>query len=166
MSTRGAYVFKDDDNKEYCLYKHFDNYPEGAATFLVNAMGCSWDLPRFEADEFGASFIAANKSHAGDIRLTHKPEDHGDIEYVYEVSQAKNGQLIVRAYEVNFWGVDKQKAEIFYGRMKEFVGIHGTPETKKQWDAIVPSPHPLAENKIDTAEYLEYLRLKEKFEVV
>lgn len=166
MSTRAVYVFKDDDQKEYCVYKHHDGYPEGAVAFIVNAMENSWDLPRFEADEFAASFVAANKTNKGGVRLVNNPTDYADIEYLYEVFQAKNGQLILRVYSVNFWGENKLKEELFYGRLKDGVAMYGTPETKKQWDAIVPSPHPLAENKIDTAEYLEYLRLKEKFEVV
>lgn len=170
MSTRAVYVFKDDEQKEYCVYKHYDGYAEGAAKFLVNALDAAWDLPRFEADEFAAAFIAANKNGPGDMRLTHRPEDHVDIEYVYEVFQAKNGQLIVRAFEVNFWDAnDPVRAEIFYGRMKEFVAMHGDDVTKKHWDVIVPSQHPLCGNSstpVDTNEYLTYLELKKKFEGV
>lgn len=61
MSTRGFYTFKDTDGASYHVYKHSDNYPTGAADALDSALLMSWRLPRFEADEFAAAFVAANK---------------------------------------------------------------------------------------------------------
>lgn len=171
MGTRAVYVFKDDlenfpeDIRQYCVYSHWDNYPKGAAYCLVNTLYNTWDFPRYEADEFAASFIAANKTNSGDYRLTHSPEDHDDLEYVYEIFQAKNGQMIVRAYEVDFWQDDKKRTEIFYGRMKDFVGKYGDDETKEKWDKKDNSPNKLLDTSNDP-EYKEYVRLKNKFETV
>lgn len=85
MSTRGLYTFNDNDSS-YTVFKHWDNYPSGAYDFIHNALTLSWDLPRFEADEFAASFIAANKKAGGDLRLLNADSTNGDalgIEYHY-----------------------------------------------------------------------------------
>lgn len=165
MGTRAVYVFKDikEDAMFHAVYKHWDSYPAGAAGFFVKALGNSWDLPRYEADEFAAAFVAANKSGPGDVRLTNNPEYHSDLEYVYELFQAKNGQLIIQAFSVNFWETNKERTEIFYGRLKDFVREHGSEEDKKAWDEIDGSPNKLVDNK-DAAEYKEYLRLKAKYQ--
>lgn len=74
-----------------------------------NALKLSWNLPRFEADEFSASFIAANKKGGGDVRSMHKLE--GDetnmiaslretwIEYLYAIS-CKDNKLHVKAIDI------------------------------------------------------------------
>lgn len=99
MGTRGIYKFIDQDSAYY-VYKHWDNYPSGAAVFIQNTLKLAWKLPRFEADEFSASFIAANKKEGGGVRLMHELE--GDktniiaslremwIEYLYEISCKDN----------------------------------------------------------------------------
>ena len=60
MSTRGVYSFKDEYGT-YHVYRHSDNYPTGAAIALKNALVLAWQLPRYEADEMAAGFVAANK---------------------------------------------------------------------------------------------------------
>lgn len=60
MSTRACYVFKDSD-QSIAVYKHHDGYPSGAVQFIAAAQAHAWKLPRFEADEFAAAFVAANK---------------------------------------------------------------------------------------------------------
>lgn len=80
-------------------------------------------LPRYEADEFSASFISANKYEPGGLYLTPTGAIEGvaptDLEYHYILMQAPNGQLIVRAY-----AVDNTKTflaiEFFYGRLVDF----------------------------------------------
>lgn len=96
MATRGCYTFKDEYN-EHHVYKHWDNYPTGALEFIQNALNKSWKLPRFEANEFGASFIACNKEREGDLRLTSNFKLHGDLDYRYEIS-AKDSNLYIKVY--------------------------------------------------------------------
>jgi hypothetical protein len=62
MSTRAMYTFRDETG-EYHVYKHSDGYPTGAAQWIEAALPFAWTFPRFEADEFAAAFVAANKSH-------------------------------------------------------------------------------------------------------
>lgn len=70
MGTRAVYFFEDHDGSVYGAYKHYDNYPSGAADFIENAKSYAWDLPRFEADDFAAAFVAANKAkRGGEVRL-------------------------------------------------------------------------------------------------
>ena len=166
MGTRAVYSFYDERNDVFHVYKHHDNYPEGAAEFLTNALDYAWRLPRYEHDEFATAFIAANKHmHGGGVRLTHKPENNVDIEYVYEILQAKNGQMIIKAWKVNFWKEDEPfREQFFYGRLKDFVIKYGDNNTKKTWDERVKSEHK-AYNP-DDAERKEYERLKAKFEPV
>lgn len=62
MSTRAMYTFEDADGS-YNVYKHSDGYPTQAAEALIRALDYAWPLPRYEADDFAAAFVAANKSH-------------------------------------------------------------------------------------------------------
>lgn len=65
MSTRACYRFIDPQAAAVVtVYKHSDGYPEGAVCWITKALNFAWTLPRFEADEFAAAFIAANKSSA------------------------------------------------------------------------------------------------------
>ena len=80
MSTRGLYTFvgewfpgytdhrsgkkhKPTQAPSWNVYKHSDNYPTGAAGHIAAALAHAWPLPRYEADEFAAAFIAANKNY-------------------------------------------------------------------------------------------------------
>lgn len=84
MGTRAVYSFKS-HGESFHVYKHWDNQPICAAGFISAACLKAWDLPRFEADEFAAAFIAANKDKGGDIRLVKSPSDVGDAAYFYTV---------------------------------------------------------------------------------
>ena len=97
MSTRAVYTFIDEDDHHH-VYKHHDGYPSGAIEFILKALDKSWPLPRFEADEFAASFIAANKDSAGGMRLTTGPSAHGDLSYRYETT-VKEDKLYTRIFE-------------------------------------------------------------------
>jgi hypothetical protein len=61
MSTRACYTFKDKHNTIH-VYKHNDGYPTGAAEHIARALPYAWPLPRFEAVDFAAAFVAANKT--------------------------------------------------------------------------------------------------------
>lgn len=88
MSTRACYTFIDADGVAHHVYKHSDGYPSGAATFIKAAQEFAWPFPRFEASDFGAAFIRANKEGGGGgVYLTTHYNDHGDLEYRYEIAE-------------------------------------------------------------------------------
>lgn len=103
MSTRAIYSFIDGTDA-YHVYKHHDGYPSWAWKFIAAAAKAAWPMPRFEADEFAASFVAANKSECGGVRLLHSGHWQdiapADIEYRYEIL-CIGGKLHVKAYDVS-----------------------------------------------------------------
>ena len=68
----------------YTIYKHWDGYPSGVQSMIEDALKIAWPLPRFEADEFAASFVAANKTGSGDVRLVN-PDDKIWFDFVYVI---------------------------------------------------------------------------------
>lgn len=117
MSTRAVYTFIDSDDT-FHVYKHHDNYPTGAVKFIENALKLSWELPRFEADEFATGFIAANKNYPGNIRLTTHYERHGDLDWRYEIYfDNKHLDLMINVFAFR-WGNGQKK--LFTGTLKEF----------------------------------------------
>lgn len=116
MSTRGMYTFIDEDGSQYHVYKHHDSYPDGkcgAISHIEKASNFAWLLPRFEADEFAAAFVAAHKIpnpdvpaqiRGGEIRLMEsgnwREVASGDISYRYEIS-LKNNNLYIEAYNIS-----------------------------------------------------------------
>lgn len=138
MGTRAIYIFRNkttDWSEEYSVYGHWDGYPSYAALRFAKALDKGWKLPRYEADEFAAAFVAANKDAAGDIRLATRWSDYGDIEYVYVLSQANNGQLIMQAYKEFDQDTDDLGETFFYGRLKDFIGAHGNDDAKAKWNS-------------------------------
>lgn len=119
MSTRAVYTFKDQFGS-FSVYKHYDGYPEGAALWIEKARALAWPGSRFEADEFAASFIAANKDKAGDVRITKSHSSHGDLSFRYEVTQ-KKGALYVQAFQRSYSQDETLKyTKIFSGSLTEF----------------------------------------------
>ena len=104
MSTRACYIFKDQYG-EYAVYKHHDGYPQGARGHIAAAAAVAWPLPRYEADEFGAAFVAANKPHDGGVRLINGSWESfpADIEYAYVIEPSGRG-LKVTGYSVTDGG--------------------------------------------------------------
>ena len=107
MSTRAMYTFKDNSNTIH-VYKHHDGYPEGGLSWIANTLALAWPLPRFEASEFAASFVAANKDSSGGIRLCgtriQEPWHFStDSEYHYVIT-CVGGEIYVSIAEVNWWG--------------------------------------------------------------
>lgn len=122
MSTRALYKFKDVD-REFVVYKHHDGYPSGAVEFIEKATHFAWKLPRFEADEFGCAFIAANKEkNGGSIRLVpHGVTDMGqDYEYtIYCEGDGYNTGVLM----IEFDARDKRDDKIhFKGTLEEMKG--------------------------------------------
>jgi hypothetical protein len=101
MSTRAVYTFIGEDKETHHVYKHHDGYPSGAADAIANALPYAWPLPRFEPDEFGAAFVAGNKSQGGGVRLTRHWDNHGDLKYRYEIS-LRNSRLRIVAYSATY----------------------------------------------------------------
>tara|TARA_E500000318_G_scaffold54190_1_gene50467 strand:- start:21 stop:398 length:378 start_codon:yes stop_codon:yes gene_type:complete len=85
MGTRAIYTFVDINGEDECtVYKHYDGYPRGAADFIENAKSYAWKFPRYEADEFAAAFVAANKSpEGGGVRLVSDPKSYNWCDYHY-----------------------------------------------------------------------------------
>ncbi len=77
MSTRACYRFIPENGPNDWLgvvtvYKHHDGYPSGAALAIEKALDYAWKLPRFEADEFAAAFVAGNKTSVSSIRAQYE----------------------------------------------------------------------------------------------
>lgn len=105
MSTRATFAFRDRYGT-HTVYVHSDGYPSHAQTMLEAALTHAWALPRFEADEFAAAFVAANKTlsgHpcAGGIRLAKRWQDFADTRYHYLVTVDKHGLLQVQMHRID-----------------------------------------------------------------
>ena len=95
MSTN-AIIHIIGDDEVYTIYKHWDGYPSGIQKCINKALDMAWELPRFEADEFAAAFVAANKDKAGDIRLV-PPNRVGHIwfDFIYSIQHVGEDKLRV-----------------------------------------------------------------------
>ena len=109
MGTRAIYIFED-EHEEVAVYKHYDNYPLGAVDFIEDAKAYAWEFPRFEADEFAAAFVAANKNpKGGEVRLVQynkysgrddMVEDYRWCDYYYVIShQSHHKDLWVEIWQ-------------------------------------------------------------------
>lgn len=135
MGTRAIYIFED-EHEEVWAYKHYDNYPRGAADFIEDAKEYAWAFPRFEADEFAAAFVAANKNpKGGEVRLIHALfkdreemlEAHEWNDYYYVISyQPHHRDLWVEIWESRFESVHTHSwvliDELTHTQMKEKYG--------------------------------------------
>jgi hypothetical protein len=125
MGTRSIWTFADTDfipEKEHHVYKHWDGYPEGASAFLIKTLLSerAWALPRWEADEFAAAFIAANKEGPGDIRLSSGRHDACDVEYGYTLWSTQKGTLSIRAVRTDYWSEPREEL-VFEGSLLDFL---------------------------------------------
>lgn len=121
MSTRATYQFKD-DMSDFTVYKHYDGYPEAAISFIENSKKVAWPLPRFEASDFAAAFIAGNKESGGDVYLTTNREAHGDTEYHYIITHyGKEKDVWVEIQENHEYGEDPNWKTTDKGRLGELV---------------------------------------------
>lgn len=120
MGTRATYTFKG-DGESHTVYVHWDGYPTGAAEYLGATLKSDnvWELPRYEADEFAAGFVATVKTGGGNVRLAKSPRKFGDIQYAYTVTQ-KDGELWIKAQSINNWDSWKAKT-IWQGKLSEFI---------------------------------------------
>ena len=121
MSTRAVYTFKDPSGA-FSVYKHYDGFPQDAAEFISKARALAWPGLRFEADEFGAAFIAANKNSPGDVRLTKGHTAHSDLSYRYVISQ-RMGDIWVDAFKNCSVSDKPEYKKIFGGRLDKLAAI-------------------------------------------
>lgn len=149
MSTRAMYQFDDYETKaKFRVYVHHDGYPSGAAEKFAATLkttpgkygqvGFVWSLPRYEADEFAAGFVAANKQQEGGVRLMSMlaKDIPPDIEYYYRVYFAKlpsgkpyrneAGDLSIEAYHIGSSFADKKL--LFEGPLAQFIETAATIE--------------------------------------
>ena len=134
MSTRAVYTFKDADSTVH-VYKHHDGYPEGGLSWIANALPHAWDLPRFEADEFAAAFVAANKESGGGVRLfpTRITEPHkfaSDAEFHY-IIQPGGKTLQITIKKVDWWKDTRQSETIFSGTLDDAIKQFGASWIKE-----------------------------------
>lgn len=110
MGTRAIYIFED-EHEEVHVYKHYDNYPQGAVDFIENAKEFAWGLPRFEADEFAAAFVAANKNRkGGEVRLVNaRFKDREEMleanhwcDYHYVISKHNSQDLWIEIWQSRY----------------------------------------------------------------
>ena len=110
MGTRAIYIFED-EHEEVHVYKHYDNYPLGAVDFIENAKEYAWELPRFEADEFAAAFVAANKNRkGGEVRLVNaRFKDREEMleanhwcDYHYVISKHNSQDLWIEIWDSRY----------------------------------------------------------------
>jgi len=132
MSTRAVYTFSDEDTAPIHVYKHHDGYPyasfdngeAGGLLWIKKAKEMAWELPRFEADEFAASFVAANKTESGGCRLItteHPWEYASDAEYWYKIKPAVPAlDVWVEVYEVD-WSRKLHHNLIMEGALSELI---------------------------------------------
>lgn len=118
MSTRAIYTFRDRDGEEHHVYKHSDGAPKRAVTFIAMAFnsGLAFPLPRFEANEAAAAFVATHKTGPGDVRLCDRPERHPDIEYHYAITLGDDGRIHVKIETAG--SLSGQERVLFSGRLE------------------------------------------------
>ncbi len=108
MSTRAVVTIIDDQHK-FSIYTHCDGYPEYQVKRIQDALKFAWTLPRFEAMDFAAAFVAGSKTGGGNIYFTDDWQSHGDLEYRYEITarsdqycgNANSNPLQVKVYSVS-----------------------------------------------------------------
>lgn len=123
MATRAIVTFKDNYGSTFHVYKHYDGYPTGMAEVFAELgnSGKCWSLPRFEADEFAAGFIAVAKKDQGGVRLSPTRTHAADVAYGYTVYQ-KKGELVprVKVTSPDFWDGGRKETTLWDGPLTGF----------------------------------------------
>lgn len=122
MGTRGVYTFKE-KGVTFHVYSHYDNYPTGGARKLQATINSdkAWPLLRYEADEFAAGFIAANKDSSGNFRLQKGRASATDVEFGYTIwPDPKTHQLMLEVSATDFWGPKPTERSLWKGLLTNF----------------------------------------------
>lgn len=94
MSTRATVTVKDESDT-FHIYTHGDGYPSYQAKRIKKAIAYAWPLPRFEAMDFAAAFVAANKEKGGgNVYLTTDAKLHDDREYHYDITESEGALMV------------------------------------------------------------------------
>ena len=122
MGTRAIYTFEDNRDARH-VFVHYDGYPTGAAAYLQQwqKAGTSWPLPRFEADEAAAGFIAAIKDGPGNVRICSTRTEYADVEFGYTVTMA-DGMAMVTVAATDYWDDTPMESVLWEGPLSEFQG--------------------------------------------
>lgn len=132
MSTRATYSFainKLNENNLVHYYIHNDNYPEGAAAYLLamyeicnhvkapaaQSLSVKWD-------SLASGFLVANPC---DVEFTLNHETHTDTEYRYFIT----GEGMLRAEKIHYGSDDVSWIEFFNGHYTQFINQY-YPEQK------------------------------------
>lgn len=124
MGTRSIWTFKDTfGTAPVHVFVHYDGYPLGAADYLRQTLesGKTWNLPRYEADEFAAGFIASIKTGGGNVRCASRRTSYADVEFGYTVTNrmdTKDLQVVVTS--TDFWGDKPKETRLWSGSIHEF----------------------------------------------
>jgi hypothetical protein len=121
MGTRAIYTFEDGDTERH-IFVHYDGYPTGAASYFKQWLDTnySWALPRFEANEAAAGFVAAIKTGPGNVRICAARFDYCDVEFGYRMT-TKDGVLHVQCAHLDYWGDAPAEHILFDGTLDEFI---------------------------------------------
>jgi len=96
MGTRAVITFKDSFGK-YSVYQHWDGDPDTVVENIKRTKK-HWQMPRFEADEFAAAYVATWKTGEGNVRLSKGPRAHGDLSYSYTVTHEEGARYVTIKY--------------------------------------------------------------------
>lgn len=117
MGTRCLVSFID-NRQTVNIYQHSDGYPDGVSGPIAAAVKFAWQLPRFEACDFSAAFVAANKTRGGHIYIYDGGDPivaaPGDLAYRYEV------RCVAETLQITAFKVNADAAEIFKGTLEQF----------------------------------------------
>ena len=84
MGTRASITFEDAHNS-FTIYQHWDGDLETIARNVERSKMFAWELPRFEASDFAAAYVAANKERGGNIYIIQQQESY-DTQHDYLVT--------------------------------------------------------------------------------
>lgn len=102
MGTRAVITFKDESGS-FSVYQHWDGDPDTVLANIGKLSGVAWELPRFEADEAAAAYVACFKTGPGNIRLLNGLRSwlKVDAQYRYMVTKGtKPNTVRVGVYEM------------------------------------------------------------------
>ena len=121
MSTRATYSFNHSDEFTTYFYIHSDNYPEGAAAYLLEMYKVSKEYSLdgvkrlvVKNNDLTSAFLVGNSLSA---EFTRHHEAHCDTEYRYYLMD--DGMM--RAEKIQYQGEDGQFVAFFNGHYTQFI---------------------------------------------